>query len=161
MKPQRFSDLVAFTRPGVRELFPWDLRDELDTGRDLLLVDIREPYEFDAMRIAGSINVPRGILEMACDWGYEETDLTLAAARGRDIVLLCRSGNRTILAADVMQRMGYATVRSLQTGLRGWNDYEQPLVDGDGQPVALDAADAYFAPRVSDAQLGPSGRSGG
>ena len=156
MKPQRFADLVVFTRPGVRELFPWDLRDELDAGRDLLLVDIREPYEYAAMHIAGSLNVPRGILELACDWGYEETVPELAAARERDIVLVCRSGNRTILAADVMQKMGFASVRSLQTGLRGWNDYEQPLVDADEQPVSLEAADDYFAAQVNEAQRGPA-----
>jgi rhodanese-related sulfurtransferase len=154
MKPQKFADLVVFTRPGVRELFPWDLREEFDAGRDLLLVDIREPYEFAAMHIAGSLNVPRGILEMACDWGYEETVPELAAARERDIVLVCRSGNRTILAADVMQKMGFTSVRSLQTGLRGWNDYEQPLVGADEQPVSLEAADDYFTARVSAAQLG-------
>ena len=156
MKPQRFADLVVFTRPGVRELFPWDLRDELDADRDLLLVDIREPYEYAAMHIADSLNVPRGILELACDWGYEETVPELAAARERDIVLVCRSGNRTILAADVMQKMGFASVRSLQTGLRGWNDYEQPLVDTDERPVSLEAADDYFAAQVSDAQRGPT-----
>ncbi len=160
MKAQRFADLVVFTRPGVRELFPWDLREELDAGRDLLLIDIREPYEFAAMRIAGSLNVPRGILEMACDWGYEETVPELAAARERDIVLVCRSGNRTVLAADVMQKMGFRAVRSLQTGLRGWNDYEQPLVDGDGRPVALEAADDYFTARVGQQQLGPREREG-
>ncbi len=160
MKAQRFADLVVFTRPGVRELFPWDLREELDAGRDLLLIDIREPYEFAAMRIAGSLNVPRGILEMACDWGYEETVPELAAARERDIVLVCRSGNRTVLAADVMQKMGFRAVRSLQTGLRGWNDYEQPLVDGDGRPVTLEAADDYFTARVGQQQLGPREREG-
>jgi len=156
MRPLRFADLVAFTRPGVRELFPWDLREELDAGRDLLLLDIREPYEYAAMHIAGSLNVPRGILELACDWGYEETVPQLAAARERDIVLLCRSGNRTVLAAEVMQKMGFATVRSLQTGLRGWNDYEQPLVDARDRPVTLEAADAYFAPRVAPEQLAPT-----
>ncbi len=160
MKAQRFADLVVFTRPGVRELFPWDLREELDAGRDLLLIDIREPYEFAAMRIAGSLNVPRGILEMACDWGYEETVPELAAARERDIVLVCRSGNRTLLAADVMQKMGFRAVRSLQTGLRGWNDYEQPLLDGDGRPVTLEAADDYFTARVGQQQLGPREREG-
>ena len=155
MKPLRFADLVAFTRPGVRELYPWDLREELDAGNEPLLLDIREPYEYAAMHIAGSLNVPRGILELACDWGYEETVPRLAAARERDIVLVCRSGNRTILAAEVMQKMGFVSVRSLQTGLRGWNDYEQPLVDAREQPVGIEAADAYFAPRVAPDQMAP------
>ena len=155
MKPLRFADLVAFTRPGVRELFPWDLREELDAGNEPLLLDIREPYEYAAMHIAGSLNVPRGILELACDWRYEATVPRFAAARERDIVLACRSGNRTILAAEVMQKMGFVSVRSLQTGLRGWNDYEQPLVDAREQPVGIEAADAYFAPRVAPDQLAP------
>ena len=44
---------------------PWDLEERLQQNPDLLLVDVREPYEFDAMHIAGSMNVPRGILESA------------------------------------------------------------------------------------------------
>ncbi|HEY5791459.1 MAG TPA: rhodanese-like domain-containing protein [Gammaproteobacteria bacterium] len=153
----RFADLVAFTRPGVRELFPWDLRDQLDAGQTPLLVDIREPYEYAAMHIPGSLNVPRGILESACEWGYEETVPELARARERLIVLACRSGNRSILAAESLQKLGFAHVHSLQTGLRGWHDYEQPLVDGDQRPVAPEAADDYFTPRLRPEQLGPEG----
>ena len=74
---------------------------------DILLLDIREPYEFDAMHIKDAINVPRGVLETACDYDYEETVPELVEAREREIILICRSGKRSVLAADVMQQMGY------------------------------------------------------
>ncbi len=79
----------------------------------------------------------------------------LAAAREHEIVVVCRSGNRSALAAHAMQRLGFARVRSLKTGLRGWNDFEQPLIDAHGRPVRLDAADEYFTPEVTAEQRGP------
>ena len=52
---------------------PWDLEEELEGGTTPLILDFREPYEFDCMQIVGSSNVPRGVLESACEWDYEET----------------------------------------------------------------------------------------
>jgi 3-mercaptopyruvate sulfurtransferase SseA len=75
-------------------------------------------------------------------------------ARDREVITICRSGNRSILAAHTLQRMGYRNVVSLKTGLRGWSDYERPLRHGAGRTLSLDEADAYFVPRVSAEQLG-------
>ncbi len=151
---RRYQDLVEECLSDIDELFPWDLVDLMEQDRSLLVVDIREPEEFQAMRIPGSLHVPRGILEPACEYGYEETVPDLVEARSRPIVVVCRSGNRSALAAHTMRRMGYESVYSLKTGLRGWNDYEQPLVDGAGRPVDVDAADEFFTARITPAQLG-------
>ncbi|RXM22291.1 rhodanese-like domain-containing protein, partial [Citrobacter sp. AAK_AS5] len=105
---------------------PWDLEERRAANTALLILDVREPYEFYAMHIPGSINVPRGILESACEWDYEETVPELVTGRDREIVVVCRSGYRSILATHVMQVLGFTNVASLQTGLRGWKDYEQP-----------------------------------
>lgn len=155
-EPLRFTDLIARCLDSVEEIFPWDLVERLATSGDVpLLLDVREPYEFEAMHIAGSVNVPRGILETACDYGYEETVPKLVSARERPIVVICRSGNRSVLAAHVMQLMGYRSLCSLKTGLKGWNDFEQPLVDANGNAVDIDDADAYFTPRLLPDQIGP------
>lgn len=146
-----FSQLVEETRAQVKEIMPWDLVDKLN-DKDLLLVDIREPYEFEAMHIAGSINVPRGVLETACEYNYEETVPILADARDRQVVLVCRSGNRSVFAAQVLQQLGYQRPLSLKTGLRGWNDFEQPLVDQNNQPVDIDTADEYFTSKLRPEQ---------
>lgn len=155
---KRFTDLIEEILPEIKEVFPWDMEDILEDNPEVLLIDTREPYEFDKMRIANSINVPRGVLETACDWGYDETVPELAAARDKQVVVICRSGNRSAFAAHVMQQMGYSNVASLKTGLRGWNDYELPLVDAEGNEVDIDDADEFFTSRVKPEQMPPDKR---
>lgn len=152
---KNFLELIKNCLTEVPEIQPWDLEERLQANPDLLIVDVREPEEFAAMHIEGSINVPRGILESACEWDYEETVPELVQAREREIVVVCRSGYRSVLAAHSMNVLGYTNVVSLKTGLRGWKDYEQPLVDGEGRPVDLDDADVYFTPRLRPEQRRP------
>ena len=67
---QTYKSMVADLSERVEEIFPWDLVDELDAGATPLLLDIRCPGEFDLAHLPASINVPRGILEIAVDYGY-------------------------------------------------------------------------------------------
>ena len=150
-----FAQLVNEQLDSVQEVFPWDVKERLDKGDAPMLLDIREESEFSAMRIAGSLNVPRGILESACEYDYEETVRELVEARDREIVIICRSGNRSVLAAVTMQMMGYNRVASLNTGLRGWNDYELQLVDAAGITVNIDQADEYFTSHLRPDQMSP------
>jgi rhodanese-related sulfurtransferase len=152
---KRYTDLVTEALTRVREIMPWDLTERLEQNPDIMLVDVREPAEFQAMHIPGAISVPRGILESSCDWDYDDTIPELAAGHDREIVVICRSGNRSVLAADVMQQMGFKNVVSLKTGVRGWNEYDQPLVDAAGNTVDVDAADEALASRVRPDQLRP------
>jgi len=152
---RRYADLLADALQRVREIQPWDLGRMRLAERPPLVLDVREPTEFALARIPGSINVPRGILEQACEWGYEETVPALAGRDECSIVVVCRSGNRSILAADVMRQLGFEDVASLRTGVRGWNDFDQPLVDGEGCPVEADEAERLLAPRVRPEQQGP------
>ncbi len=158
-----FTELVKEMTPKVKEIFPWDLSEKLDADHDdeLLILDVREPYEYAKMHIRNSINVPRGILETACEWNYEETVPELVQARDREVVVVCRSGNRSIFAAYTMQLMGYHNVVSLRTGLRGWNDYEQEMICGDcpeeGVIMDIDRADDYFSSGPRPDQMKPVG----
>lgn len=124
----------------VYEIMPWDLAEMLESKQPLLL-DIREPDEFNMAHIRNSLSVPRGVLESACDYDYEETEPELVMAREREIVVICRSGYRSVLACSVMQLMGYRSVVSLKTGIKGWNDYDQPLFDAND--VEIDGDDAW------------------
>ncbi len=152
---KNFNELVAESAKNVTEIFPWDLEERMNENPELLLLDIREPYEYEAMNIRNSINVPRGVLETACEWNYEETVPELVQAREREVVVACRSGNRSVFACEVMQKMGYKNVVSLKTGLRGWSDYDQPLVDKDGKEVDEDTAIDYFTSHIKPEQMAP------
>lgn len=149
----KLDDLVAQALEHIEELFPWDLQEFLQQNPDALLLDVREPEEFRAMHIRNSVNVPRGILESACEYDYEDTVPELVEARNKDIVVVCRSGKRSALAADTMRLLGYSRARSLKTGLRGWSDYELELVNNDGKVIHEDEADDYFTPRLRPEQL--------
>jgi len=153
---KHFTDLIADVLATITEVFPWDIEEQMnDSEQRPLILDIREPDEFSAMHIEDSLHVPRGILETACEYNYEETVRELVEARDRAIVVTCRSGNRSALAAYTMQLMGYRRVSSMKTGLRGWNDYELPLVDAAGNKVPVDVADEFFTARLRPDQMAP------
>ena len=54
-----------------------------------------------------------------------------------------------------MQLMGYRNVVSMKTGLRGWNDYELPLVNAAGMTVPVEQADDFFTTRLRPDQVDP------
>lgn len=152
---ETFTSMVGALGGRVAEIYPWDLVTMLTVDEAPMLLDIRCPHEFAAAHIDGSINVPRGVLEMAADYGYEETVPPLVAARDERVVVICRSGNRSLLAAATLQRMGYRDVVSLKTGLRGWNDFDQALVSASGSTLHGDAVERMFTSQLTAAQLGP------
>jgi rhodanese-related sulfurtransferase len=154
---KHFIDLLQDTLKDICEIMPWDLEEMLQEDPGLLVLDVREQDEFDAMHIEGSMHVPRGILESACEWDYEETEPELVNARERHVVVVCRSGYRSLMAAYSLHLLGYKNVCSLKTGLRGWKDYDQPLVDKDGNDVDLDFADDYFTAKLREDQIKPAG----
>lgn len=155
---KRYADLLADALTRVSEIQPWDLARRLAEGVPPLVLDVREPAEFALARIPRSINVPRGVLEQACEWDHDETVPELARHDVGAIVVVCRSGKRSILAADVLQSMGFADVVSLRTGVRGWNDFEQPLEDGAGRPLDGDEAERRLAPRLRPDQRRPGAK---
>lgn len=150
MQRETYKTLVAALTDETREL-----AQEYAAEPRPLLLDIRCPDEFVAAQIPGAINVPRGILEIAVDYGYEETVPELVEARDKSIVVLCRSGNRSVLAAHTLRQMGYTEVLSLRTGLRGWNDYEQPMCNAAGHRLDPDRVDEMFSPPIAPEKLGP------
>ncbi len=151
----RYIELIRNTLSDVKEIMPWELVERLEKNPGILIVDVRERHEFDAMHINGSMNVPRGILESACEWDFEETEPELVEARKREVVVVCRSGHRSLLAAHSLMVLGYENVVSLRTGLRGWNDYEEPLVNNAGETVDPDAADDFFTAKLRPEQRAP------
>lgn len=152
---KRFIELIEECKQHVNEVFPWDVEDLQQQHPDMLLVDVREPYEYDAMHVENSILAPRGILETCCEYDFDETIPALAAGRNNEILVICRSGNRSLLAARTMQLMGFEKVHSLKTGLRGWNESDLPLIDKDGNEIDPEDGDEFFASKLSPEQLDP------
>jgi len=150
-----YQQLVQGALETVNEVYPWDLEEEIENTQDLILLDIREAEEFNMMHIRNSIHVPRGVLEGACVWNYDDTVPLLAKSRDQNIVTICRSGNRSALAAKTMQEMGFENVRSLKMGIKGWNDNDIEMIDVKQNIVDIDQADKWLNTAVSTEKLAP------
>jgi len=148
-----FNELIVDALTEIDEVFPWDLEDFLEKQPETLLLDIREPEEFDGAHLKNSIHVPRGILEQACEWDYAETVPELVNARERPVLVICRSGNRSVLAALTMKMMGYNNLTSLKMGVKGCNDSDIALFNKAGDEADPDWADTFFNPEIRDDQL--------
>ncbi len=148
-----YQRLVVKALGSVDEVLPWDLEEEIEQNPKLIVLDIRELDEFEMMHIKGSLHVPRGVLEGACVWNYDDTVPVLAQARDQNIVVVCRSGNRSALAALTMQQMGFEQVRSLKLGIKGWNDNDLEMVNNQRDVVDIDQIDEWLNRAVPEDKL--------
>jgi rhodanese-related sulfurtransferase len=114
-----FKDLVEEARLRVREIPPADLKARLDRNEELLVLDVREESETAGGRIPGASCVPRGVLERDI--------LQLVPDQSRRLVVYCRGGNRSVLACDTLQRMGYTCALSMAGGFREWEALDYPV----------------------------------
>ncbi len=155
----RFIEKIRDLLKDVPEDMPWDLEERLQAHPDALIVDVREPAIWQKANSSGSLNIPRGILESAAEWNFDETVPELVRARengDRDVVVVCRSGHRSLLSAWSLQVLDYPRVVSLKTGLRGWNDFDQPMVDANGKLVDPDEIDEFFTSKLREDQRQPA-----
>jgi rhodanese-related sulfurtransferase len=113
------ADLVADARRQIHEIDPGQLASQ---ASDCILIDVREPAEFDTGHIAGAINIPRGVLEFQVDAHPAVANVREPALSHKEqpVVVYCRTGGRSALAALNLQRMGFSDVRSIAGGLTDW-----------------------------------------
>lgn len=123
------GDFIAEARRCIQELDAESLEDWLHSRDDLLLVDVREPNEFQAGHLPNAILVPRGMLEAAADPGTKHRHPLLCDARCRPVVVYCASGGRSAMAARTLQDMGFEEVYSLAGGLDVWDAEGFPVED--------------------------------
>ncbi len=101
----------------MREYTPKELKEYLDTSAvDVLLLDVREPWEYELCHIRGSRLVPMGQIQDAVD------DLNA----DQEIVVICHHGRRSEQIADFLERSGFAHVANLVGGVEAWSQDIDP-----------------------------------
>jgi rhodanese-related sulfurtransferase len=106
-----YTDLVNAARARVPEVTVSNVRAFQAANTPVVLVDVRDQSEVNLGKIPGATHISRGTLE---------GKIERAVSRDAKVVLYCSSGNRSLLAADVLREMGYADVSSLAGGIRAW-----------------------------------------
>jgi len=113
----------AQTKQQVEEIEPFEAAQEIEGG-DVVLIDTREPHEFQEARIEGGKLVPPGLLA---------DEITMAAPdKSARTILYCRSGNRSYKAAEQMQALGYTDVASMAGGILAWQEQGLPVLATEG-----------------------------
>ena len=126
-QPITAADLVAEARAKIHEVGPG----EFHAARgDAVVIDVREPAEFETGHIPGSINIPRGVLEFQVDAHPAVANVSDPALshKERPIVVVCRTGGRAALSTVNLQRLGFSDVRSIAGGVLAWGEAGLPLV---------------------------------
>jgi sulfur-carrier protein adenylyltransferase/sulfurtransferase len=107
-----FRELLSSTKTQIREVDPAGAETLL--GEGALLLDVREPDEFEQGAVPGSLHIPRGHLEAQIE--NRITDRTTP------VVVMCAGGVRSAFAAKTLGDLGYTAVVSMDGGFNRWKD---------------------------------------
>jgi rhodanese-related sulfurtransferase len=106
-----YQELLTEAKSRIREIPLAEAKALLEADAGAVFLDCREPNEWNLGRIPGSIFIPRGRLE---------SDVEVRIKRDAQVVVYCANANRSALAADTLQTMGYENVASMAQGWNAW-----------------------------------------
>ena len=117
MTPQQ---LVEEAKAQIGEIDADSAAQRISAGA--VVIDVREPAEFDAGCLPNAVNIPRGVLE------FKISDYPALANKDAELLLYCKTGGRSALAALSLQRLGYAKPVSVAGGFEAWVNAGQKVV---------------------------------
>lgn len=117
-----FLKVVEEARPRVKEIGLEAARARLAANPDAVLLDVREDKEWEAGHAAQAVHLGKGILERDIE--------RLIPDKGREVIMYCGGGFRSVLTAEVAQRMGYTNVFSLMGGYKALVQAGWPMKSG-------------------------------
>uniref|UniRef100_UPI0037E71F5D thiosulfate:glutathione sulfurtransferase n=1 Tax=Semicossyphus pulcher TaxID=241346 RepID=UPI0037E71F5D len=98
------------------------------SSRDIQLFDVRNPDEYQAGRIADSVNIPLGILEeslkLSPELFQQKFEVKAPGKEDDNLVFYCRSGNRSNTALNIARGLGFNRVRHYKGGFIEWAEQE-------------------------------------
>lgn len=118
----RFLKIVDDAKSRVKETTVDEVKQKLDRGEKILLVDVREESEFAKDHLPGAIHLGKGVIERDVETRVPDTKTP--------VILYCGGGFRSALAADNLQKMGYTNVLSMDGGVREWREKNYPMIRG-------------------------------
>jgi rhodanese-related sulfurtransferase len=113
-----FLEIVNDAKSRVTETNVNEVKQRLDKGEKLTLVDVREESEWARGHLPGAVHLSKGVIERDIE--------SKAPDKNAELILYCGGGFRSALAADNLQKMGYKKVISMDGGWRGWTEAGYP-----------------------------------
>ena len=101
------------------EIAPEELKSLQDTGAEVVLLDVREPWEFDTTRIDGSKHIPMGDIPARFNQELDPEE---------HIIVICHHGVRSMNVTAWLRQQGFEKVQSLRGGIDRWSRQVDPTV---------------------------------
>jgi len=114
-----FLKIVNEARPRVKEITIEQARERLAQNPNAVLMDVREDDEWKKGHASAAVHLGRGILERDLEQMFPDMN--------REIIMYCGGGYRSVLTAEVAQRMGYRNVLSLIGGYKSLVKAQWPM----------------------------------
>lgn len=116
------KEMIQEARSSVQEVSVQDAHEGLRSGEVHMLIDVREPWEWDKGHISDAVSIPRGLLELRADPESPVTNPDLSGDMDARLVVYCTKAPsaRSMLAAQTLGRMGFSNVAALRGGLEEW-----------------------------------------
>ncbi len=108
-----FREMLAEAKAAVREIDPAQAEQELSADKAVVL-DVREPDEYEQGALPGAVHIPRGTLETSVEGRIPD--------KSSHLVVYCAGGTRSAFAAKTLQELGYTDVSSVIGGFNRWKD---------------------------------------
>ncbi len=98
----------------MTNITPEEVKKRLDAGEALNLIDVREPHENAEFNIGGKL-IPVGNIQSMQIEDIEDL-------KNEEVILYCRSGNRSGIAAMVLDQLGFTNTKNLTGGMLAWEE---------------------------------------
>lgn len=102
----------------IKQATPHDIKQRIDAGDDLLLIDVREPDELRIASVEGAHAYP---MSQAMSW---IDDLP----RDRELVIMCHHGSRSMQVASALAQRGHTNLTNMQGGIDAWSQQVDPSI---------------------------------
>lgn len=107
------------------EIYPGDVAEMMENGKDIVLLDVRTPEEYEEIHLKGATLLP---VQQLSQQSLNEIGLG-EDMKDKEIYLYCRSGSRSQTAYNIMESLGYTNIKSVAGGMIHWEEDNYPFIE--------------------------------
>lgn len=105
----------------MQDITSTELKSRIDEGTTPLMVDVREPFEWDRQHLEGVEKISMGDIPAKLP--------EMESLKDKELVVICRSGGRSGRITAFLRQQGFTKVRNLTGGMLGWKQDIDPTFD--------------------------------